>query len=322
VNVTPLLAGAVSSIAWKTFWPYVSGCALLVVGVATLVRAGAGRLRGLDRVVALGPIFLAAPIGVFGTEHFVFTDAMTALVPRWLPARVFWTYLTGTALVAGALGIVARRVSGLAAALLGLMMGSFVLLIHLPNFARFPGNRFAMAVFLRETSFCGGCIALAVAEGFGPLRARSGGVLRLARVLVGVPALVFGIEHLLHPTFAPVVPLDEPMPTWIPARAAIGVLTGVILIAAGANLIVGKWAKAWATGLGTWAVALVVLVYGPWLVATPGIEKGLNFFADTLLFGGAVLSLAGALPPGEAAARPRAASCPTNSTGLDRTGPD
>jgi uncharacterized membrane protein len=307
VNFTPILAEAVSSIAWKTFWPYFSGCTLLVVGIATLVRTEAARFRGLDGVVALGPIFLAAPMGVFGTEHFVFTDAMAALVPRWLPAHVFWTYLTGTALIAGALSIAVRRVSGLAAALLGLMMGSFVLLIHLPNFARFPGNRFAMAVFLRETSFCGGCFALAVAEGFGPFAARSGGVLRLARILVGVPALVFGIEHILHPTFAPVVPLDEPLPAWIPARAAIGVLTGVILIAAGANLILGRWAKAWATWLGTWAVAMVVLVYGPWLVATPGIEKGLNFFADTLLFGGAVLSLAGALPPDEAAARPQAA---------------
>lgn len=306
MNVTPILAEAVSSISWGVFWPYFSGCTLLMVGVTVALRTGA-RFRGLDAVIALGPVFLAFGMGVFGTEHFVFPDSMTALVPKWLPAPVFWSYFAGTALIAGALSVVAGKFSGLAAALLGLEMFSFVLFIHLPNFVRLPGNRFAMAVFLRETSFCGGCLALAVAEGFRPFVARSRGVLRLATVFVGVPAFVFGIEHLLHPTFAPVVPLQQAMPAWIPARTAIGLLTGVMLIAAGANLALGWRAKTWATWLGTWAVAMVVLVYGPMLVAEPGIKLGLNYVADTLLFAGAVLCLARALPCGEAATRPQAA---------------
>jgi hypothetical protein len=57
-----------------------------------------------------------------------------------------------------------------------------------------------------------------------------------------------------------------------------------------------------ATYLGTWMVLLVVFVYGPILIAsladpsTAVKVEGLNYFFDTLLFGGAILALASATP--------------------------
>ena len=53
-----------------------------------------------------------------------------------------------------------------------------------------------------------------------------------------------------------------------------------------------------ATYLGAWILLLVVGIYGPVLIgalADPSTAvkvEGLNYFADTLLFGGAILSLA------------------------------
>jgi hypothetical protein len=53
-----------------------------------------------------------------------------------------------------------------------------------------------------------------------------------------------------------------------------------------------------ATYLGAWIVLLVVVIYGSVLfgaLADPSTEvkvEGLNYFADTLLFGGVILSLA------------------------------
>jgi hypothetical protein len=50
--------------------------------------------------------------------------------------------------------------------------------------------------------------------------------------------------------------------------------------------------------LGGWIVLLVVVIYGPVLIGaladpSTAVEvEGLNYFADTLLFGGAILSLA------------------------------
>jgi len=56
-----------------------------------------------------------------------------------------------------------------------------------------------------------------------------------------------------------------------------------------------------ATYLGAWIVLLVVVIYGPVLIgalADPSTSvqvEGLNYFADTLLFGGVILSLSRAL---------------------------
>ncbi|MFY9905240.1 MAG: hypothetical protein WAK62_08855, partial [Terriglobales bacterium] len=50
----------------------------------------------------------------------------------------------------------------------------------------------------------------------------------------------------------------------------------------------------------TWILLLVLFIYGPILVASlidpsTGVKiEGINYFADTLLFGGAILALASA----------------------------
>src|SRR5271169_1555976 len=106
---------------WTTFWPYFVGTALLLVGGARILRSGVMSSPGSERFFALGPVLFAAPMGVFGTEHFAFSSAIAEMVPSWLPFHLFWTYLTGTALIAAAVSIVVKRYSGLAAALLGVM---------------------------------------------------------------------------------------------------------------------------------------------------------------------------------------------------------
>jgi hypothetical protein len=57
-----------------------------------------------------------------------------------------------------------------------------------------------------------------------------------------------------------------------------------------------------ATYLGAWIVLLVLFVFGPILIAalsdpsTAVKVEGINYFADTLLFAGAILALANATP--------------------------
>jgi ABC-type transport system involved in multi-copper enzyme maturation permease subunit len=64
----------------------------------------------------------------------------------------------------------------------------------------------------------------------------------------------------------------------------------------------GSWKmRVAATYLGAWILLLVVVIYGPVLIgalADPSTAlkvEGLNYFADTLLFGGVILSLARAM---------------------------
>jgi hypothetical protein len=92
------------------------------------------------------------------------------------------------------------------------------------------------------------------------------------------------------------------MPSWIPARMLIGYLTGAILLIAGVSILLAKRTRLAATYLGTWILVLVLFIYGPILIASladPSNDvkiDGINYFADTLLFGGAILALASASP--------------------------
>lgn len=91
------------------------------------------------------------------------------------------------------------------------------------------------------------------------------------------------------------------MPPWIPARAVIDYLTGAFLIVGGVWFLSARRTRVAATYLGTWILLGVVCYYGPMLIgslADPSTAtkiEGLNYFADTLLFGGTILSLAQAM---------------------------
>lgn len=293
-TLTPIVA-IIIGLPGKTFWPYFSGAVLLLVGLGLVLQTEVPGSRGLDKVVVFGRVLFAAPMAVFGTEHFLFTDGLARLVPRWLPWHLFWTYVVGVALIAAALSIVVRRYSGLAAALLGLMFFLFVLLIWAPQTVATRGDRFALAVSLRELTFGSGSLALAVTDGFGLLATRSKKVILLARVVIGVALVVFGVEHFLHPSFVPVVPLQLPMPDWAAAGTALTYVVGGFLVVCGIGILLGYQARSSAALLGTVINVVIVLFYVPLFVAQPSIEVGLNYLADTLAFGGAVLLLAGAL---------------------------
>ena len=265
------------------------------------VRRDFEHAPGLDKIVLLGNLCFAIPLAVFGAEHLSAAKALMNGVPSYMPWRLFWAYFVGFALIAASLSIATKievRWSGL---LFGIMMFLFVAMLHVPTALAEPHNRFRWAVVIRELSFGGAGWVLA-GTAMGSERTPGKSLIAVGRVLIGIVAIVYGIEHFLHPLGMPGVPLEKQMPLWIPVRALIDYLTGAFLLVGGVCFLLGQKTRIAATYLGGWIVLMVVIIYTPVMIAalldpSPAVQvEGLNYFADTLLFGGAVLALANATP--------------------------
>jgi uncharacterized membrane protein len=255
--------------------------------------------RGLDKIVALSNLCFAIPLAVFGAEHLSSAKFIMLAVPSYMPWRLFWAYFVGVALLASSLSIASKiqvRWSGL---LFGIMMFLFVAMVHIPPVLASPSDRIPWTIVIREMSFAGGAWILAgnAMRGQGASK-----LITVGRVLIAIAALFFGVEHFLHPAGCPGVPLEKLTPLWIPGRLLLGYLTGAILLVAGASILLARKTRMAATYLGTWIVLLVLFIYGPILIAqlsdpsTAVQVEGINYFADTLLFAGAILALASATP--------------------------
>lgn len=277
--------------------------ALLVIGLLA-AKNDIAQARGIDKIVALTNLCFAIPLAAFGAEHLSGAKFLMNLVPAYMPWRLFWAYFVGFALVAASLSIGTRILVRWSGLLFGTMMLLFVAMIHFPG-AVTTGGRTLWTIVIREMSFGGGGWVLA-GIAMGGSRAPGKNLITVGRVLIAIAAIFFGVLHFLHPLGLPGVPLQKQMPTWIPARPLIDYLTGTFLIVAGVCFLLARNTRIAATYLGTWIVLLVLVIYGPVLIgalADPSTAvkvEGLNYFADTLLFGGVILSLAhrqGGHPP-------------------------
>jgi uncharacterized membrane protein len=277
------------------FWMSLAGLVLLVIGLWA-AKTDIAHARGLDRIVALTNLCFAIPLAVFGAEHFSLGNSMIGLVPPYMPLRLFWIYFVGVALIVASLSIATKmqvRWSGL---LFAIMMFLFVAMIHLPGAVK-SGDRIIWTIVLREMSFGSGGLVLA-GTAMGHLRRKGNWLITVGRVLIAITAIFFGVQHFLHPLGVPAVPLVKQMPAWVPAPTLINYLTGTFLIVGGACFLLARKTRVASTYLGVWILLLVIVIYGPMLImalAGPGAAtkiEGLNYFADTLLFGATILTLA------------------------------
>ena len=245
---------------------------------------------------------VSIPLAIFGALHLFGPRFVAPLVPPYMPWRAFWVYAVGGALIAASVSIATKtgvRWSGL---LFGIMMFLFVAMIHLPGaLARRPHDRVIWTIVFREMSFGGAGWILA---GMAMDRWRRGrqALIAVGRAFMVAAMLGFGVEHLLHPTLLPGVPLVKQMPAWIPGRVLIDYVTGAALLVAAASVVLTKHARTITTCLGGWLLLMILVIYVPVMIAalsqpaTPVQMEGINYFADTLLFAGGVLALASSTP--------------------------
>jgi uncharacterized membrane protein YphA (DoxX/SURF4 family) len=278
------------------FWMYVCALLLLCVGVIKIFNE-LPQEQGMDKVMPFGRLFFAIPLAVFGSEHFTLTANIATLVPGWLPAHTFWVYLVGVGFLCAALSIAVLVQARLAAALVGMTLLIFVIVMDAPGVVAQPHNRFFWALALRQLAFSGGAFAFAMSPSSTRTKQPSRAPAALAaipRFFIGIPSVFYGVEHFLHSEFVPGIPLQKLTPDWIPGRILLSYFVGVILILAGICLVVNKKTRLAATILGLTILLAILWIYLPMLLAAPKDLVALNFFFDTLLFCGAILLLANA----------------------------
>lgn len=288
---------ALLAIPSTVIWADAIGGLVFVVGLATiLLRGDWQNARGFDKLILLGPIFYAAPLAAFGTEHFTLTQDIASIVPSWMPWHLFWAYFVGACFIAGPLSLVTRIQARLAAGLLALTFFLFVVLMDVPAWVQNPRDRFAAALALRELSFSGGPLALA-ASLTAQWRERGTHILAtIARYFIAVPVLFYSFEQFMHGNYVPAIPLERMTPTWIWGHSIWTYVAAAVYAVAGALLLTGRKTRAAATWLGLTVLVVELTVYVPIGVVERASVEGFNYMGDTLMLCGAIFLLAGAMP--------------------------
>ena len=292
-------------LAPTNFWMGLAGVVYLLAG-CWLLRREIHAARGFDKLVTSSPVLIAASLAAFAPEHFRGPEFVANMVPAWMPWHAFWAYFVGCALLAAATSLALRRFESLSTIMLGLMFFLFVCILYLPSVLRHPHSRFAWIYMLRDLSFAAGAWALGAlySRAAMPLIAR--GLVVFSRAVLAVAAVFYGVQHFTHPQFAPGVPLEKPMPVWVPMPMVWACLAGAILLVSGLALAVNRRSHLAAAAIGLLMMFFTLFLYIPELCRAHGpeqINEGLNYVADTLLYAGSALALALALKrnPGSAA---------------------
>jgi len=296
-NLANLSAVMIPAIPREVLWSYFVGAGVFAIGVAVIFLRGDWHgARGFDKLILFGPVFYAAPLAAFGTEHFTLTSVIAALVPNWIPWHTFWAYFVGACFIAAGLSLVTRVRARLAASLLALTFFLFVVLMDVPAWTRNPGNRFAAALALRELSFGAGALALAVSLSDTWRERGTHILLTVARYFIAIPVLFYSLQQFLHADYVAGIPLKMVTPGFVFGHAIWTYLTAVVYAVAGTLLLIGRKTRAAASWIGLTVLFVVLVEYVAIAVVKHSDLGGFNFLADTLMYGGTVLLLAGAMP--------------------------
>ena len=293
------LAGVWALPAWfslENFACYSAGILVLVVGLAVAMKHFPPQTTALEKLLYCAPVLVAAPLAIFGAEHLLDPAGVGRLIPAWIPAHTFWALLVGVCLVLAALSIMAQKQVALALGLFGILMLCFEALIHVPGAVSESKNTFAWSIVCREFTFGMGALAFAATHTLEGKTSGKHWLIKVARLIMGIALIFFGVRYLFKPELLPGVPLVQPTPNFSPLRLLWGYLNGAVYVIGGAGLVLNKKAAEAAIWVGVFVLGTAIVFCIPYMVQKNfDVGTGLNVPADTMLFSGSILCLAGSL---------------------------
>jgi uncharacterized membrane protein YphA (DoxX/SURF4 family) len=116
-------------------------------------------LDKLYKITRYGKYMFALQLIVFGIAHLVYAQGVQNMIPEWIPARLFWVYATGIALMGSGVSIFIAFKVHLTSLLLALMLFTWLVILHLPSILK---NPFGDGSLLVSSIQCLACCGIAL----------------------------------------------------------------------------------------------------------------------------------------------------------------
>ena len=125
----------------------------------------------MKNLTTLGRILFALPFGILGLNHFLMKSYYLGMISTFVPGGGYTIIITGLALIAACISIIAKKYIQLSCLLLALLLFVFILTIHVPGlFDSTPitilkmdtkVSTLALIELLKDTSLMGGALMIA-----------------------------------------------------------------------------------------------------------------------------------------------------------------
>jgi putative oxidoreductase len=122
-------------------------------------------------MTTIGRILFALPFGILGLNHFLMMSYYTGMVSTFIPGGGYIIIITGLALIAACISIIAKKYIQLSCLLLALLLFIFILTIHVPGlFDATPvtlmklettASTLAFIELLKDVALMGGALMIA-----------------------------------------------------------------------------------------------------------------------------------------------------------------
>jgi len=96
-------------------------------------RHATGLIRWFEKLAPFGGAIFAFHLIFYGAYHFIYGEMISTMVPVWIPSHLFWTYLTGAALISAGVAIALKIKLKLVATLLAIMLFTWCIILHVPR---------------------------------------------------------------------------------------------------------------------------------------------------------------------------------------------
>jgi uncharacterized membrane protein len=195
-------------------------------------------------------LFAFSWVGV-GVQHFMYLKFVGTLVPVYMPFRLFWAGFTGAAMILAGISFATRIKVPLAALLLSIMMGLFILMLHVHMLLTTPQNLMTWIRAIQDIAITGAALMLTSHYN----------VANTGKYIYALAIFALGFLHFLHPAF-----ISGKTPGYFPVTDVFDYVFGGIMAIAAVFIIIDKYAAGAAKVLGVLLLALTLLNYVPGLI--------------------------------------------------------